>query len=194
MRRFLLTGSATVLFVACSVVSGDRPPRPDSILTDLPRDSAAARPAERLGRADRRRVRRANRLESELRHRVEETIPFARGSVSIGPRAESLLEHVVGPLRKRPGIRIRVVGHTDDSGSRSTNELTGLRRAAAVKRYLVGRGIAADRIEIATAGASKPLCTQAVERCHARNRRAEITVTHMDTVVARPASPGVSPN
>jgi peptidoglycan-associated lipoprotein len=74
-------------------------------------------------------------------------------------------------------VRLRITGHTDDRGADEYNLALGQRRAAAAKRFLTQRDVDAARVEIASVGEERPVCTEETEACWARNRRAEFTIT-----------------
>ncbi len=65
-------------------------------------------------------------------------------------------------------MRIVVTGHASEPGTDSYNQALGLRRAEAVKAYLVSRGIAAGRIEVASAGRQQPVASGSGEAAHMR--------------------------
>jgi peptidoglycan-associated lipoprotein len=88
-------------------------------------------------------------------------------------------------LQANAGMRIRIAGHTDEQGSDEYNLALGQRRAAAAKRYLTQHDVDAGRIEIARFGEEQPTCAESEERCWARNRRAEFTIT-VGTVATAP--------
>ena len=90
--------------------------------------------------------------------------------------ARAKLDDKVQVLLADRALRIRVEGHTDDRGSDEYNLALGQRRATAVRRYLVQRQIAADRIDITTLGEERPTCMNASEACWRTNRRAEFVV------------------
>ena len=69
---------------------------------------------------------------------------------------------------------MRVVGHTDNTGSDAINEPLSLRRAESVRGYLEDRGIKADRIEVAGRGSREPVVANDSAEDRARNRRVEI--------------------
>ena len=69
---------------------------------------------------------------------------------------------------------IRVVGYTDAIGSRAYNQKLSLRRAEAVKGYLVREGIAADRIHCEGKGSNDPVASNKTKEGRAKNRRADI--------------------
>lgn len=81
---------------------------------------------------------------------------------------------------------VRIVGHTDRVGTAVRNKRLSLRRAKAVKEYLVMKGIAPERINVDGRGAEEPvteprqcegLPTTARRACMAPDRRVEIVVT-----------------
>jgi peptidoglycan-associated lipoprotein len=68
---------------------------------------------------------------------------------------------------------VRLEGHCDVRGSAAYNQQLGDRRADAVVKYLRKKGLAAVRLSKLSWGKSRPLCEEATEACHARNRRVE---------------------
>jgi outer membrane protein OmpA-like peptidoglycan-associated protein len=78
-------------------------------------------------------------------------------------------------MKSDPGIRIRVVGHTDSSGDTEKNRDLSRRRAQAVAEILARRyGADASRIAAEGAGSSQPLEDNATIDGRALNRRVEI--------------------
>ncbi len=71
---------------------------------------------------------------------------------------------------------VLVVGHTDWIGTDAYNLGLSLRRAAAVRAYLVSQGLPADRIRSEGKGESEPVASNETDEGRARNRRVEITV------------------
>jgi peptidoglycan-associated lipoprotein len=74
-------------------------------------------------------------------------------------------------FKKYPTMRVTIEGHCDERGSTEYNLALGDRRANAVKAYLVGLGIPADRLNTVSYGKEKPFCMQADEACYTKNRR-----------------------
>jgi peptidoglycan-associated lipoprotein len=75
-------------------------------------------------------------------------------------------------MRRNPRFTLQIEGHTDSRGSTEYNLALGERRAKAVKTYLEGLGIPADRMNIISFGEDKPLADGDSESAFARNRRA----------------------
>jgi peptidoglycan-associated lipoprotein len=81
-------------------------------------------------------------------------------------------------LRDHPDTRVVLEGHCDERGTEEYNIALGDRRAAAVRRQLVQRGVNAGRLETVSYGKSRPVRPNAVtEAEHQLNRRVEFSVT-----------------
>lgn len=80
---------------------------------------------------------------------------------------------------KVQGINLEViiaVGHTDSVGGDGYNQKLSLRRSEAVKAYLVGKGIDANRVYTEGKGESQPVADNKSKDGRAKNRRVEIEV------------------
>ncbi len=75
-------------------------------------------------------------------------------------------------LTDYPQFTVTVEGHTDERGTREYNLALGVRRAEAVRTYLVSRGVEADRIRTITYGKERPAEICSNESCWSENRRA----------------------
>lgn len=71
---------------------------------------------------------------------------------------------------------IIAVGHTDSVGSDKYNQKLSIRRAEAVKSYLVSKGIDAKRVYTEGKGEKQPVATNKTAAGRAQNRRVEIEV------------------
>jgi outer membrane protein OmpA-like peptidoglycan-associated protein len=83
-------------------------------------------------------------------------------------------------LAKLMGInstwKLRISGHTDNAGPREANLNLSKRRSESVKKYLMTKGIAADRFEVLYFGPDKPIAPNNTEDGRARNRRVEMLI------------------
>ncbi len=112
-------------------------------------------------------------LESE-RIRINNQILFEFGSDRIDPRSFKLLDEVAVVLTKNPDVGpVLIEGHTDNVGSRDANMNLSKRRAGAVVKYLVGKGISAKRLRSEGYGFDKPIATNDTPLGRAKNRRTE---------------------
>jgi peptidoglycan-associated lipoprotein len=80
-------------------------------------------------------------------------------------------------MKRWGSTRVTVEGHCDERGSSEYNLALGERRANAVKAYLAGLGIAADRVAIVSKGEETPVCTDSNEACWQQNRRGHFVIT-----------------
>jgi len=107
---------------------------------------------------------------------VRARVHFDFGKAQIKKEYIPLLNEVVKVLKENPKVSIRIEGYTDDIGSKAYNERLALRRAMAIKDYLVKQGIEAERIEIVGFGKEKYIAENKTEIGRLTNRRAEFIV------------------
>ncbi|MCP5266174.1 MAG: OmpA family protein [Burkholderiaceae bacterium] len=92
------------------------------------------------------------------------------------PEGKSSLDGVVSKLS---GVALEViiaVGHTDSIGPDRYNQRLSVRRAEAVKAYLVSKGIEANRVYTEGKGEKQPVASNKTKDGRAKNRRVEIEV------------------
>ena len=99
---------------------------------------------------------------------------FAFDSAALTEEGIAQLADVVKSLKANPNVSISVEGHTDSVGPDAYNLRLSQRRAEVVETYLVGKGIAEDRIEARGFGESKPIADNNTAEGRAENRRVEI--------------------
>ena len=105
---------------------------------------------------------------------VLEGVQFETGSAALAAGSEGPLAEAARLLRGRPGLRVRVEGHTDDTGSAEGNRRLSERRARAVRDWLVASGVDASRLEAVGVGPAQPVASNATAEGRARNRRVEL--------------------
>jgi OOP family OmpA-OmpF porin len=103
-------------------------------------------------------------------------VRFRSGSAELDPRSEPLLEQVAIALQGTPDLRVRVEGHTDNTGPEELNEELSEQRAGRVRDNLVQRGVSSDRLEIRGEGESRPIAPNRTRAGRAKNRRVELVV------------------
>jgi outer membrane protein OmpA-like peptidoglycan-associated protein len=108
---------------------------------------------------------------------INRQVSFRTNEAEILPESFFILDEVADILLKNPQItRVRVEGHTDNTGTDAINMKLSQDRAEAVKAYLVQAGVSPDRLEAIGYGASKPLVPNITARNKARNRRVVFTI------------------
>ncbi|HXH28977.1 MAG TPA: OmpA family protein, partial [Candidatus Polarisedimenticolia bacterium] len=110
---------------------------------------------------------------------------FDTNLASLKASAQPVLDEVVATLKKYPDEKVVVRGHTDATGDPDWNQELSVKRAQAVRDYLVASGIAPDQLVVEGRGAADPVASNATEAGRARNRRVEIKALLEDTERAR---------
>jgi OOP family OmpA-OmpF porin len=94
----------------------------------------------------------------------------------VKPAGKAKLDDLVSKVK---GINLEViiaVGHTDSIGTDAYNQKLSVRRAEAVKAYLVSKGIEKNRIYTEGKGEKQPVADNKTKEGRAKNRRVEIEV------------------
>jgi outer membrane protein OmpA-like peptidoglycan-associated protein len=104
---------------------------------------------------------------------VLQGIEFAFDSAEILPASEQVLLGAFQMLADNPLARVEISGHTDDQGQRDYNMSLSRARAQAVADWLIGHGIARDRLEVVGVGPDRPIAPNDTPENLARNRRIE---------------------
>jgi len=95
-------------------------------------------------------------------------------SIALTSDARDELLRIVEQLRETPKAGVRVIGYADAQGGNSYNERLGLRRAAAVRRFLRAQGIDRSRIRVWSEGERHPNVIDTSDR------RVEISLTELE--------------
>ena len=114
--------------------------------------------------------------EDVLKLTMRNEVSFAVDSARIKPGFEPTLQKVGDIMYRYPETRIRVVGHTDSTGSDTYNQSLSLKRADAVAAYLRAEGVSSDRLETEGRGESEPRYSNRTDEGRAANRRVELYV------------------
>ena len=105
-----------------------------------------------------------------------EDVHFDFDRYSLRPEATRLLDEAIATLQANPELNIEVEGHTCNIGTAEYNLALGERRATAVRDYLTGRGIGANRLRTVSYGEERPKHDNTREETRRLNRRAAMLV------------------
>ena len=86
------------------------------------------------------------------------------------------LDELAGKLGQVNVETIVATGHTDSVGADAYNQALSVRRANAVKAYLVSKGVAAERVLVEGKGEAQPVASNATKEGRAQNRRVVVEV------------------
>jgi len=107
----------------------------------------------------------------------ESTFRFPFDSADLSQKNRELLSRIAGILLVSKGYGLSVFGYTDDTGSAEYNQKLSLRRADAVRDYLVQSGLNPSIINVKGYGKTSPLVPDTDAEARAKNRRVEIALT-----------------
>jgi outer membrane protein OmpA-like peptidoglycan-associated protein len=123
--------------------------------------------------------------DNQLKLEVPSDVSFDVGRADIKPNLRPILDRFAQELVANPAATVRIVGHTDSTGSDAVNNPLSVNRAASVRDYVATRGVAAQRIAIDGRGSREPIADNSTEAGRARNRRVEIFVGEPQVAQAR---------
>ena len=123
--------------------------------------------------------------DNQLKLEIPSDISFDTGKAAIKPEMRPILDRFAQTLKDNPATNLRIIGHTDSTGSDAINNPLSLERAASARSYLADRGVAPGRIETAGRGAREPVADNGSEAGRAKNRRIKIFVA--EAAAAAPA-------
>jgi outer membrane protein OmpA-like peptidoglycan-associated protein len=112
--------------------------------------------------------------DNQLKLSIPSDISFDTGRSDIKSNLQPILNQFAQGLNNQPSMEVRIVGHTDSTGSDAINNPLSVNRAASARDYLVSRGVDARRIQIDGRGSVEPIADNNTDAGRSRNRRIEI--------------------
>lgn len=86
------------------------------------------------------------------------------------------IQNVTNTLKSNPNTSVIILGHTDSDCTNEKNLMLSVKRAQAVKRVIMSKGIEDSRIVARGFGETKPIISNRTSIGRSQNRRAEIIV------------------
>ncbi|MGH6635774.1 MAG: OmpA family protein [Gammaproteobacteria bacterium] len=124
---------------------------------------------------------------NELKLEIPSDISFDVGKADIKPQLRPVLDRFAQTLQTNAVTNVRIIGHTDSTGTNAINDALSVQRAASARDYITARGVAMDRIAIDGRGSREPLADNSAPSGRAMNRRVEIFVAESAPVAQQPA-------
>lgn len=104
-------------------------------------------------------------------------IQFETGKDVIKKASNPILNQIAKVLTENPTYLIEVQGHTDNVGKPASNQILSDKRANAVRKYLIAKGVDEKRITAKGYGDTKPVASNKTTSGKAKNRRVEFVVS-----------------
>ena len=105
-----------------------------------------------------------------------ENVNFRILRYDLSKEAMAILDEVAKTLAAYPQLKVEVQGHCDTTGNDAINDPLSQNRANAVKKYLVKKGVAAERLEAKGYGSRRPTDTNATVEGRRLNRRVQFVL------------------
>ncbi len=114
-------------------------------------------------------------IEKKLRYEAKKIL-FDTGKATIKPQSFPVIDKIIGILNQYPKVKFSVEGHTDNTGNAENNKRLSQDRAAAVKDYIVSKGVSKFRLDAVGYGPDRPIDTNKTRKGRANNRRVEFII------------------
>ena len=108
---------------------------------------------------------------------MPELVLFDFNKYEVKNKVKGSLNTLAKALEENPDIRIKIDGYTDFIGSEGYNLELSVKRAKAIKNYLVDRGVKSSNISIEGYGKQNPIANNATAAGRAKNRRLEFIIS-----------------
>ncbi|MFN8311068.1 MAG: DUF5723 family protein [Chitinophagales bacterium] len=130
-----------------------------------------------FGAKDNRGCPKLEKKELETVRYAFQNLEFETAKDIIRTKSYASLNGLAKLLVDKPNYGLKIEGHTDNVGAAEMNLDLSRRRAESVKKYLVSKGVAADKLETAGYGMTKPIADNKTPAGRQKNRRVEMTIT-----------------
>jgi len=107
---------------------------------------------------------------------ILDNVYFDSGKATLKSSSYKELNELLEYLTLKPTTNIEIAGHTDNVGEDTANLALSQRRADAVKKYLLKRGVSSKRVQAKGYGESRPVSDNTTDKGRAMNRRTEVHI------------------
>jgi len=109
---------------------------------------------------------------------VLQNVHFDTGKNTIRQDSYETLNNLAELMKRKKTMVIELAGHTDNVGNAASNQKLSEQRSESVKKYLIQKGVPAQRIIAVGYGQTKPVASNETEQGRQKNRRTEVNVLH----------------
>ncbi|MEJ0101953.1 MAG: OmpA family protein [Bacteroidota bacterium] len=120
-------------------------------------------------------------ISEEVKKKIDyaaHNIYFTTGSYKLLSKSYKGLDEVVKILKSDPDLKLGIHGYTDNTGKAEKNQLLSENRSAAVKKYLISKGVNESRVTSAGHGQDEPVADNKTAAGRAKNRRVELKLEY----------------
>jgi outer membrane protein OmpA-like peptidoglycan-associated protein len=110
------------------------------------------------------------------KHVILNGVTFDFNKATLRSESVPVLTRAYNAMIANPDVQVEISGHTDNVGSQEFNQALSLKRAEAVRNWLVDKGIASNRMKTVGRGENEPVASNDTDAGRAKNRRIEFYV------------------
>jgi len=121
-------------------------------------------------------VEQARQLKLAIQAADPRRIKFSNGLAQPSDESFSALDAIATAIQQYPAPKVEIAGHTDASGSAFANLDLSKKRADAIREYLIGKGVPANRLRAVGYGETRPVANNSTPDGRRANRRIEFTL------------------
>ncbi len=107
---------------------------------------------------------------------IVDNVYFEIGKAYLKKESLNILDLMIEAMKRNPGIKLEVRGHTDSTGRRAYNVKLSERRADAVVEYMIKNGISPERLAAKGFGPDRPIADNKTRNGRKKNRRTEFFI------------------
>ncbi|MBT33524.1 MAG: hypothetical protein CMO01_27995 [Thalassobius sp.] len=121
-------------------------------------------------------------IEDETPNLIQKTgqVYFDFNTTSLNDDAKQILDSWIAELAANNFLKLIIIGHTDNVGSKDINQQISIQRANSIKAYLEAAGIRSGKISVKGNGMAKPAFENTNEIGRAKNRRVELILIKVE--------------
>jgi outer membrane protein OmpA-like peptidoglycan-associated protein len=115
---------------------------------------------------------------------------FAFNQAALPADTGPMIDHLANVLKQNPERKVAIEGHTDNEGSQAYNRTLAQERAEEIRKALISRGIAPNRIIMRSYGEANPVASNDTRHGRRENRRAEVIISDAHGHIKEPSMSG----
>ncbi len=144
---------------------------------DLPKVSQQVKEEPQFAQEMEKEKEKEKEIKLDLKRGTKKTYSFSRSTdTRLSKTMRSEIDGIIKWMKLNPESEVRVVGHSDNTGTTAEQTQRAKKRSEAVLRYMQLKGIRKERVLVTQQGARTPIADPKTEAGRRKNRRVEIEI------------------
>jgi len=172
LKKFWILLVAAVFAAGCATTEEPKPVPPPP--PPKPAPAPTPKPAPPPPAPEKKEAPKPKPVAEKVTFAADVTFDFNKATLKPDGRAK--LDDLANKVKTINLEVVIAIGHADEIGSHAYNDKLSVRRAEAVKAYLVSKGVEPNRVYTEGKGKRQPIASNKTAEGRAKNRRVEIEV------------------